>query len=249
MPVARKDMPITEAREAIRAATHITAVTGAGISAPTGIPVYRARNSSWIKDGLERRMHKSQYGNHLPEIWEFWGGLRALSQSVQPTLAHSILSDARVDVLTQNIDGLHTRAGSRVIELHGSVMRTACIRCKNAYDDTRIPAKGSIPSCLMCDKVDRTRADVVLFGENLVSRNVKAAAELLKQSDVCLYVGTSGNVFPVADFVRVAKHFGATTILVNKDPWEDVSMFDGVFTGDAAALLPYLFEKSDTLPS
>lgn len=236
--------PVTDhqgLKAALARASRIVAVTGAGISASAGIATYRDRGSGWIDRGLEQKMRARRYGNHLPELWGFWGGLRAASLAVAPTPAHVALTDSRVTVLTQNVDGLHGRAGSETVELHGSVLRTRCIRCGGVYADDLVPAEGVVPDCLVCGYKRRTRVDVVLFGENLLGRHVKRSRELLRSADVCLYVGTSGNVFPVADFVSWAKRGGAVTALVTRDPWEHPSPdFDVTLLGDADDLVPDL---------
>lgn len=228
-------------KAALASASRIVAVTGAGISASAGIATYRERESGWTDHGLEQKMRASRYGNHLPELWGFWGELRKASLAVDPTAAHVALADPRVTVLTQNVDGLHGRAGSVTIELHGSVLRTRCIRCNKVYDDTSIPTVGEVPDCGICGYKKRTRVDVVLFGENLLSRHVKRSKELLQSADVCLYVGTSGNVFPVADFVTWARRAGAVTALVTRDPWEHPHPdFDVTLLGNADDLIPDL---------
>lgn len=235
----------------MREHTRVLVVTGAGISAPSGIPTYRAAGSGWADPDLERISHISRYGNHLPALWQFWGRLRELTASAAPNAAHEALTTAQqrceaaggfLTVLTQNVDDLHGRAGTTgVIELHGSIHRSRCLRrsCGTPYPDATSPAPGQVPSCPRCAR--RTRPDVVLFGEQLAAASVAAARAALRQADLIVYVGTSGNVWPVAGFAEQARAAGKRTVLVNADPWEDgAQVFDEIHLGDAAEVLPRL---------
>jgi len=145
-------------------------------------------------------------------------------------------------VLTQNIDGLHTKAGTPdVLELHGAIGRSRCQRrtCGPAFLDANVPAPGDVPGCPRCSR--SARPDVVLFGEKLSTKVMARAKAALRQTDLCVYVGTSGQVWPAADLVDVAADAGARCVLVNAAPWERPHpAFTSTFLGRAEELLPEL---------
>lgn len=233
----------------LREYRHVVIVTGAGISAESGIATYRAAGSGWNDQHLEWRSHTARYGNFLPELWQFWGSLRAATTAAAPNPAHLALAAAEARTLqaggsflvaTQNIDGLHQRAGSRdVIELHGSIHRTRCVRraCTGPHLDGRLPEQGAPLSCETCGKP--ARPDVVLFGESLAAADQRRVRQALRSADLCVYVGTSGNVWPVAGFVDEAAAAGARCVLVNADPWDEPNLrFSDTFLGPAGTILP-----------
>jgi NAD-dependent SIR2 family protein deacetylase len=240
------------AHDAFIRARRVVVVTGAGISAASGIPTYRSAGSGWDNERHEQMSQANRYGSYLPELWRFWGGLRALTAAACPNPAHHALADweARLAasggsmlVATQNIDALHVRAGSTTVELHGSLHRSRCMRCRAVTNDSQVPVAGTVPSCAACG--GRLRPDVVLFGEQLSSRRVKQVLTALSHCDVCLYVGTSGQVWPVRDMVTTARHAGATCVLVNAEPWQPVHPdFHHTLLGPAEAVLPALVQAS-----
>jgi len=245
-------MTTTAARAAdLRRYTRVVVVTGAGVSAASGLPTYRQAGSGWADPDLEAKSHAARYGSHLPELWAFWGALRELAAAAQPNAAHRALAAASArtraaggsfTVLTQNVDGLHTRAGTPdVLELHGSIARSRCLRrsCGPPFLDASVPAPGAVPVCVRCGRA--TRPDVVLFGEKLAGRVMAAARARLRSADLCVYVGTSGQVWPAADLVALASGAGARCVLVNQEPWQEPHpAFTDAFIGRAEELLPLL---------
>lgn len=179
-------------------------VTGAGISANSGIPTYRAGGSSWRDADLEKKSHASRYGMHLDELWnKHWGPLSVTMQNAEPTHTHRAIAEFQQSnpsiIATQNIDGLHKRAGSdNVAELHGS-MTVRCMRCKQAPLDVQWTKNA--PVCPNC-KLAKTRPDVVLFGEKLNLKLFKAMENFARNdADVIIAIGTSLNVFPAAGLI------------------------------------------------
>lgn len=245
---------MTTAQQQRRSRNRVVVLTGAGISAESGIATYRAAGSSWTDPTLERRSHASAYGNHLPALWDFWGSLRRATAAAEPNLAHQALATqgdrcarngGSLTVLTQNVDGLHQRAGSAdVLELHGSIHRTRCMRraCRAVFTDTRIPEPGTVLTCPTCQS--RTRADITLFGEQLPTGALRRAREVMAAADLCVYVGTSGNVWPAADLVSVAAAAGALCVLVNAEPWPHPHPdFERTVLGMAGQVLPTVLEE------
>lgn len=250
MRVMTIDVPASVAAD-LRSATRVAVLTGAGISAPSGLPTYRQSGSGWSDPDLEAKSAASRYGNHLPELWQFWGALRAAATAAEPNAAHLALTRAQqrcadrdgwLRVTTQNVDGLHTDAGTLFVnELHGSIHRTRCMRraCRAVFTDDRLPEPGAGLSCPTCGS--RARPDVTLFGEQLPPGARQEAVEAMQQAQVCVYVGTSGNVWPAADLVSHARKAGALCVLVNADPWEHPHPdFHHTVLGPAQHLLPAL---------
>ena len=222
------------------------ALTGAGISAPSGLPVYRRDGeTSWSDERAEKMMNLRTYRNHLPHLWRWSLDIRDQATSVGPNAAHLALADAGVHVLTQNVDGLHQAAGSDdVVELHGSIRRGRC-RKNHTFEITDALAQQAregiegVPACPQCSYW-LTRPDVVLFGEMLLRRTLDRAEKLLRSADVLYVVGTSGIVHPAADFPDEVRRHGGRTVLVSAHPWVGDHEFDEVHLGDAAVILPQL---------
>lgn len=194
-------------------------LTGAGISANAGIPVYRAAGSSWVDGDLEKKSHASRYGNHLDELWnKHWGPLSKLMNSAEPTHTHKAIAEFQKTnpsiIATQNIDGLHKKAGSdNIANLHGS-MTVRCIRCKQANLDTEWSKNA--PACPLCGKA-KTRPDVVLFGEKLDMRLFRGLESFARNdADAIVSIGTSLNVFPAAGLVMDNLSY-KKVVIINKD--------------------------------
>lgn len=195
-------------------------VTGAGISANAGIPVYRERGSSWTDQDLEQKSHASRYGNHLDELWDkHWGPMSINMKEAEPTYTHKAIAAFQKKhdaiIATQNIDLLHERAGSdNVAHLHGS-LSPKCMRCKGTSIE-EWNGNGA-PVCRGCES-RKTRPDVILFGEVLSAKLMRGLHTFASKSRV-IAVGTSLNVFPAAGLVM--DHTARATI-INKEP----TMFD-----------------------
>jgi len=239
--------------DALAAASRLLVLTGSGISAASGVPTYRQSGSGWTDPALERMSHASRYGNKLPQLWQFWGQLRALTAAADPNTAHGALAvlqrraaatGGSVTVVTQNVDGLHQRAGSTgVLELHGSIHATRCLRrsCGTVTcPDERVPEPGAALGCAACGRP--ARPHVVLFGEQPPAAVWRAARQQAETAQLCLVVGTSGQVWPAAGLVASAKRAGARCVLVNADRWpqDESAVFDDVLLGPAEQLLPAL---------
>lgn len=212
-------------------------VTGAGISASAGIATYRDKNSSWVDGDLEKKSHSTRYGNHLDELWDrHWGPTQAAMATAVPTEAHKAIAAFQKDnesiVVTQNIDDLHERAGSdNVAHVHG-VMNTRCMKCKQPTDIAQWTGHGA-PECVRCGK-NKTRPDVVLFGEQLNAKLVNGIRVFTHDVSHLIVIGTSLNVYPVAAIVQDCLGTDIKTIYISKDgsPWD--RYFDEVHTGKTA---------------
>ena len=228
---------------------HIVILTGAGVSVGSGLPTYRGPGGLWETAEIARIVEARFLPGSLPGLWRLYSERRQVALAAEPNPAHlavARLQTARpgeVILLTQNVDGLHQRAGSpQVTELHGSAFRT---RCTNPacglpqFDDTL--SYDAAPLCPQCGSP--LRPDVVLFGETLSETVLRQAQTALDTCDLFLAVGTSGVVWPAAAFVQIATQAGARTVLVNLDAGESADEFDEVVLGKAEEILPGLLTE------
>ena len=225
---------------------HSVLLTGAGVSVASGLPTYRGPGGLWEAADLAPLVDARNLPGSLPGLWRLYSERRAHALLSGPNPAHTAIAafqQARPDAVTlftQNVDGLHARAGSPdVVELHGSAFRT---RCTNPHCDLPLFADTrsyeSVPECPNCGH--GLRPDVVLFGETLSEAALRRANSALAACDLFLAVGTSGTVWPAAAFVGLAGQAGAKTVLVNLDAGEGAGEFDEVVLGRAEEVLPRL---------
>ena len=199
---------------------NIVFFTGAGISVPSGIPDFRSAEGLYNQKGTvyppETIISHSFYLTHQKEFFEFYKSKMVYPDAL-PNAAHKFIADLQkeknVTVVTQNIDGLHQEAGSKnVIELHGSVKRNYCEKCRTFYDDKFVYNCPGIPRCTKCNNV--IKPDVVLYEESLDENDIGNAIDAIMRADTLVVIGTSLVVYPAAGFVRYFK--GSALILINK---------------------------------
>ena len=242
------------ALQLLRRAKHLVALTGAGYSTPSGIPDFRSPHS-----GLWERYNPAEvaslHGFRLhPERFYDW--MRPLAHTLlaaEPNAAHYALArlEARGklhSIITQNIDMLHTRAGSKTVyELHGHLRKMTCIHCFTSYPAaeriTQYLEDGALPRCERCGHV--LKPDVILFGEQLPAHTLAAARKEARQCDVMLVAGSSLEVYPAAELPAMAQHFGAALILVNLTPTALDALADVVIRADVAEVIPQLVDALD----
>ena len=233
-----------ELRERFSTAKKVLVLTGAGVSAESGVPTFRGGGTSAVWKGMPFDVISSaqMVERDLPAVWEWFDYRRGVLNQVEPNPAHYVIASwqdrfPQFTLVTQNVDGLHRRAGSRnPIELHGSMWHARCINCHARFE---IPRIGSRPNdCMSCG--DRLRPDVVLFGETLPPGAFELAFEVAAQCDFCLVVGTSGLVYPAAGLPEIAKQAGAYLCEVNPERTPLSDLCDVVLTGKAGELLPQL---------
>jgi NAD-dependent deacetylase len=233
-----------------RRSQRAVALTGAGISTPSGIPDFRSPHSG-LWENADPLAVASIYGfRQNPAAFYRWVyPLVRLSHVAQPNPAHESL--ARMEtlgklkaVITQNIDNLHTRAGSRVVhELHGHMREATCIHCFEVYDAQPIMEKflqdQAIPRCSQCGSV--LKPNVILFGEQLPFRAFQAAQEAARRCDLMLVVGSSLEVAPAGDLPLLAVRNGAKLVIINLDPTH-LDSAATVLHADAAEVLPQIVD-------
>lgn len=240
---------IDYAREMIRQAQHLVVFTGAGISTPSGIPDFRSKGSGlWEQYDPMEVASLTTFRNHPERFWEWKRPLMLKIWDAQPNPAHQAL--ARLEktgkvraVITQNIDGLHQRAGSQnVLELHGSIETMSCPRCARRYPSLQfrpILEQGQgIPHCPVCQQV--LKPDVVLFEEMLPRGTWHAAEEHCAQADVILVAGSSLEVWPAAQLPEMALSHGAKLILVNLSPTYLDTRAEALIPLDVSEAIPQL---------
>jgi NAD-dependent deacetylase len=212
----------------------LTTITGSGVSAGSGIATYRS-SPAWNKyaNGIA---HATRYGNHLPELWRHWTAMARTINSAEPNAAHTALAAAGAKVITQNVDGLHQRAGSEdVIELHGNMKTMRCLRCKKTMD---CDLATDSPACEYCGSV-RVRTNAVLFGERLLRQNIDLARSWVRSASVLLVIGTSGEVQPTRSIIDEAiKRGTAKIVLFDISEWSDDPGFNEVVLGPAEKTVP-----------
>lgn len=230
--------------------SRIVVLTGAGISAGSGLRTYRGPDGVWEEHEVEKYGHAEALTNRPEETWRLFGGMREPVLAARPNAAHRALAAWESElaphqeflIITQNVDTLHQRAGSkRVVELHGNVMVTKCSNSSCSLEPYRDEQSHleKVPICPMCGSV--LRPDVVLFGEGIPILPSWTAKRALRDCDLFIAIGTSGLVMPAANYVRSAEYAGARTILVNLEPMTKPNpAFKEQYLGHAEKVLPEL---------
>lgn len=225
-------------------------LTGAGVSVASGLRTYRGPNGVWEEHDVQRMGHVSAIKDRLVDTWKLFGAMRGPVRTALPNPAHDALARWEADLeddqqfllVTQNVDGLHQRAGSRnVCEIHGNIMYSKCsnTECTSARFRDEEPHDAAVPICSLCGGA--LRPDVVLFGESLPALASWTAKKALRDCDLFVAIGTSGTVAPASDYVRGAEYAGARTIYVNLEPMNPRNpAFQEEYLGRAEALLPQL---------
>jgi NAD-dependent deacetylase len=235
--------PVARLAERLRAARRISVLTGAGISAASGVPTFRGEEGLWRNHRPEDLATAAAFARNPALLWEWYGWRRQTIAGCAPNAAHDVLArwsrDGRTTVVTQNVDDLHLKAGTeRLVRLHGSIWELSCSRgCaagRTAWRDERVPMAG-LPACLHCAAL--ARPAVVWFGEMLAEADLRAAVQATL-CDVFLTVGTSAIVYPAAGLVEQARQNGAFTVEINADATPATAVVDLAIHGPAEVVLP-----------
>nr|BBH91886.1 NAD-dependent protein deacylase [Thermogemmatispora argillosa] len=210
-----------ELRQALRQARKIAALTGAGISAESGIPTFRDAGGLWTRFKPEELATREAFERNPRRVWEWYNERRQKAASAEPNAGHRALAEMEhfveeVTIITQNVDGLHQRAGSsRVLELHGNLFRTKCLAQGHPAEPDLTSKDDVPPRCPRCGSY--LRPDVVWFGELLPEQTYYQALQAVLSCDVLLVVGTSGIVEPAASLPHTALRAGATVAVINPE--------------------------------
>jgi NAD-dependent deacetylase len=229
--------------------TRVLVLTGAGVSAESGVPTFRGMNGLWEGHRVEEVASPEGFAADPALVWRFYSLRREGAAKVQPNPGHVALArlEARLGdrflLATQNVDGLHARAGStRVLAIHGELFKSRCERCAVPFDDAKTYFTQPLPRCETCGGA--IRPHIVWFGEMLDPAHLDAVGRFIEDAGrdlVFLAVGTSGQVYPAAGLVGAARAVGGQTWLVDLSPADDyAARFDHVVAGPSGEVLPRL---------
>ncbi len=230
-------------RERLHRAERPVVLTGAGISAESGVPTFRGNDGLWRNHRAEELATPEAFRRDPKLVWEFYDWRRRLLSEVRPNRAHYALvrieeEKRHFSIITQNVDGLHSLAGSRdVVELHGNIWRIRCTGCGREEEDRNVPLKEIPPRC-GCGGL--LRPGVVWFGEMLPAGAINRAYELVEATDFMLVIGTSGVVQPAASFATIAKQRSAFVAEINPERTPISPFMDEVINGKAGDMLPQI---------
>lgn len=234
-------------RQRFSNAKGVLVLTGAGISAESGVPTFRGGGNSAVWKGMPFDVISSaqMIERDLPAVWEWFDYRRELLGTLQPNAAHFELVDwqqrfSEFTLVTQNVDGLHQLAGSKdVVELHGNIWRARCIACHSVYEISR---DGRRPeACPDCGSA--LRPDIVLFGEMLPAGAFERAAAAAADCELCFVIGTSSLVYPAAGLPEIVSASGGYVVEVNPERTPLSDLCDEMLMGKAGEVLPVLTKR------
>ncbi len=242
------DNPIEQARQWIAAAQRVAALTGAGISAESGIPTFRSSGGLWRNFRAEDLATPQAFARDPKTVWEWYDWRRGLIAGAKPNLGHYALAQLeqrlgdRFTLITQNVDGLHNRAGSqRVLKLHGDIWWTMCIACRAVRSDFRVPLPELPPRCESCGGM--LRPGVVWFGEPLPGATWEQAEEAVRRCELLIVAGTSAVVYPAASLAPLGQSHGARVIEINTEETPLSGSADLCLRGPSGEILPQIIES------
>lgn len=226
--------------------TNIVILTGAGVSAESGLATFRGPDGLWEGHRVEDVCTPQALARDRALVQRFYDDRRAALATVKPNPAHVALAKLDAEwpgdllIVTQNVDDLHERAGARrMLHIHGELLSALCEACGE-----RCPCRESLgqgPSCPACGRAGALRPDIVFFGE--MPYEMDRIERWLARADLFVSIGTSGAVYPAAGFVQTAAHHGARTLELNLDPSAGSYFFEETRHGPASELVPAWVEE------
>jgi len=233
---------IKAAADLLRKAKTVVVLTGAGISAESGVPTFRGKDGLWKRFRAEDLATPEAFGRDPKLVWEWYRWRQSLIRKIAPNPGHLTLARwetrfERIDIITQNVDGLHRRAGSKnILELHGNIWKTRCTKEGTVFDSEAEPAEEGLPRCPDCGSI--LRPHIVWFGEMLDRSVLENAFALSAACRVMLVVGTSAYVQPAASLPLTAIQAGAGLIEINPEPTPLTEMAHLSLRGRSGEILP-----------
>jgi NAD-dependent deacetylase len=227
-------------------AESVAVLTGAGISAESGVPTFRSNDGLWNKFKPEELANFEAFSRNPELVWEWYMQRKRAMEEVAPNPGHYALVDMEkrfreFAIITQNIDNLHRRAGStRIFELHGNIERNYCLGCGRNYSNADLFAMTNVPRCTVCRGM--IRPDVVWFGEMLPVEEWNESVTASERADVFFSIGTSAVVYPAASLVTIARRSGAYVVEINAEPTDLSHTVDELLLGRSGEILPKLVE-------
>lgn len=234
---------IQQVKARLADAKAVTILTGAGISADSGVPTFRGADGLWKTYSAQDLANPEAFARDPYLVWQWYNWRRELIAEKAPNPAHYAIAELERRapgfwLITQNVDGLHAAAGStRMSEIHGNIWKVRCTQCDQVTDNRDIPI-AILPTCSSCRGL--LRPHIVWFGESLDPMTLSRSVQALQQCDILLIVGTSGVVYPAASFAPMAKQAGAMIVEVNLDPPPAASFVDVYLQGRAKDVVPAL---------
>jgi len=234
---------IEEIQQQLSNAQQVVALTGAGISAESGVPTFRGPEGLWKKYRPEELANPSAFKQDPLLVWEWYDWRRGLIANTEPNPAHFALarqerSNSSFTLITQNVDGLHERGGSKnILKLHGDIWQLRCTVCGTVTINRQVPLPELPPTC-RCGAL--LRPDIVWFGESLPSNTWQKAWSASEAADIFLIIGTSALVQPAASLPLIAKEQGAYLVEINMEKTAISQHADASLFGPAGELLPQL---------
>jgi NAD-dependent deacetylase len=232
---------LEQAREWLAQAASVAVLTGAGISAESGIPTFRGSEGLWRQYKPEDLATPEAFARDPRLVWEWYDWRRQQVAKAKPNPAHLALvqveiSKPRFTLITQNVDGLHDLAGSgKILKLHGDIWRFRCTECGANFPNRRVPLPKLPPHCA-CGGL--ARPGVVWFGEALPDGMMQEAEHAVSAAEVLLVIGTSAVVYPAAGLIPFARQAGAKVIEINTEATPFSNLVDCALQGPAGELLP-----------
>lgn len=233
-------------RHKLAAAAHVVVLTGAGVSAESGVPTFRGKDGLWRRYNAMDLATPEAFAEDPHLVWEFYNWRREILAGVKPNAAHYALAELErqkphFTLITQNIDRLHQAAGSQnVLELHGNIWTVRCTECGRLEEDRTVPLP-PLPACRSCGKL--LRPHVVWFGESLPPRVLSRSFEAIQSCDLMIVIGTSGTVQPAASMGMHARSHGASVAEINLEPTPYTEAYACSISGKAGDIVPQLLEK------
>ncbi len=239
-----------EVAKVIKNSSSVIVLTGAGISTESGIPDFRSKNGLWSRYDIEEYGYIHNLTENPGKVWRMFADMIKNFGKAEPNRAHYALAELEKmgivrAIITQNVDSLHTRAGSRnVIEIHGNMRNLYCMACGRKYEYTDINLDILPPGCI-CGGV--IRPNVILFGEELPRDAILKAYFYAERSDVIIVAGTSCAVYPAAEIPLIVKRKGGKIVEINKEETEITHLADYSLRGKLGDILPKLVEEIKNL--
>lgn len=246
-PNAASAAQIAQAKAWLAQAARVCVLSGAGTSAESGVPTFRGPGGLWRNFKPESLATPEAFHNDPRLVWEWYDWRRSVLSQVKPNLGHFALAQLeqrlqdRFTLVTQNVDGLHNRAGSqRILKIHGDIWWTLCLACNQVQSDFRVPLPELPPHC-PCGGM--LRPAVVWFGESLPSLTWEQAQDAARQCDLFLVVGTSAVVYPAASLAPLAQRHGARIIEINMEETPLSGAAELSLRGPSGEILPQLIDS------
>ena len=234
---------IPEVKARLAGARAVTVLTGAGISADSGVPTFRGADGLWRNHRAKDLATPEAFARNPRLVWEWYNWRRELIATKIPNAAHHALVELeqRVErfwLITQNVDGLHPAAGSRNLsEIHGNIWKVRCTQCRQVQENRAVPIP-MLPLCPACGGL--LRPHIVWFGESLDPDDLDRSTAAVGACEMLLIIGTSGVVHPAASFAALARQAGAFVAEINLDPTTNSQVVDITIGGRAAEVVPAL---------